>query len=164
MDPVIAINRRRRGFTLVELLVTLAILGVLAVMTVPVAEVTIQRSKEQDLRHALREIRTALDAYKKAADEGDIETEADDSGYPPSLEVLVTGVPKKNDKKDGKIFFLRRVPRDPMSEQSDISNEATWGKRSYDSEADNPRDGKDVYDIYSRSEKAGLNGTPYKKW
>ncbi len=152
------------GFTLIELLVTLAILSVLAVMTVPVAQVTIQRHKEEALRQALHDIRQAIDAYKKAGDEGTIDVNADASGFPPTLSVLVDGVVKSQDIKGKKLFFLRRLPRDPMNDQSDLSDEATWGKRSFDSEASDPREGNDVYDIYSLSDKVGLNGVPYKKW
>jgi general secretion pathway protein G len=137
---------------------------VLALLTVPVAQVTMQRSKEQDLRHALREIRGAIDAYKKAADEGLLELPDDSTGYPPTLEVLVEGVPKRDDRKRGKLYFLRRIPRDPMNDQPALSDSATWGKRSYDSEASDPREGADVYDVFSLSEVAGLNDVPYKKW
>ncbi len=158
------ICRYPAGFTLIELLVTLAILAVLAVMTVPVAQVTIQRHKEEALRTALRDIRQAIDAYKKAGDEGAIDVSADASGYPPSLAVLVDGVMKSQDAQGKKLYFLRRIPRDPMNEQTELSDEATWGKRSFDSEANDPREGSDVYDIYSLSDKQGLNGVPYKKW
>jgi general secretion pathway protein G len=158
------IGRYPAGFTLIELLVTLAILSVLAVMTVPVAQVTIQRHKEETLRAALREIRQAIDAYKKAGDEGLFDVEADASGYPPNLAVLVDGVVKSQDTQGKKLYFLRRIPRDPMNEQTELSDEATWGKRSFDSEADDPREGNDVYDIYSLSDQEGLNGVPYKKW
>jgi general secretion pathway protein G len=137
---------------------------VLGVLTVPVVEVTLQRGKEQSLRHALREIRAALDAYKRAADEGAIEVSSDASGYPPSLEILVEGVPRRDDRKKGKLYFLRRIPRDPMNEHAEISPSATWGKRSYSSEASDPRDGEDIFDVFSLSGKTGLNGIAYKAW
>jgi len=158
---------RQTGFTLLELVVTLAIVAVLGVMTVPVMEVTRQRIKEQSLNHALREIRDALDAYKRAADAGVIDVDIEASGYPPSLDVLVDGVPRVEGKKKSKIsrlYFLRRIPRDPMDE-SDAPNAAdTWGKRSFLSEANDPREGEDVFDVYSRSQKLGLNGLAYNRW
>ena len=152
------------GFTLIELLIVLAILGLLAALTVPIAEVTIQRSREQDLRTALREIRTAIDAYKKAYDEGHIPKSVDVTGYPKDLAVLVEGVDDAKDPKKKKMYFLRRIPRDPMHADADTEPADTWGKRSYESEPKEPREGKDVYDVYSRSTKLGLNGVPYNKW
>ena len=153
-----------RGFTLIELLVTLAILGLLGTLVLPVAEVTVQRRDEQELRRALREIRGGLDAYKKAADEGRITKAADASGYPARLELLVEGVPDLRSAKQAKIYFLRRLPRDPFNRDPDLADSATWGKRSYASEPDEPREGDDVYDVYTTSERVGLNGIPYKKW
>jgi general secretion pathway protein G len=156
--------RLMRGFTLIELLVTLAVLAVLAGMTVPAAEVMIQRRKEQGLHEALHEIRQALDTYKKAVDDGDIEDKGNESGYPANLDVLVKGMPKAHVQDGSKVFFLRRVPRDPMNDDNTLSNEQTWAKRSYESEADHPVDGSSVYDVYSTSDKVGLNGVPYRQW
>jgi len=152
------------GFTLIELLVTLAILGVLASMTVPVAQVMRQREREQELREALHEIRHAIDVYKVASKDGRIQMEAGASGYPPKLEVLVDGVQDQTDPKGQKIYFLRRVPRDPMNNDPDLSDAATWGKRSYESEADDPQEGDDVYDVFTMSKGVGLNGILYRNW
>jgi general secretion pathway protein G len=156
--------RRPRGFTLIELLVTLAILALLGTLVVPVAQVALQRRHEQELRVALREIRAAIDAYKKAGDEGRIPRAAGASGYPPKLEVLVEGVPDQKSPKKARIYFLRRLPRDPFNGDADLKDADTWGKRSYASEPDEPREGDDVYDVFSTSDKVGLNGILYSRW
>jgi general secretion pathway protein G len=156
--------RRPRGFTLIELLVTLAILALLGTLVVPVAQVALQRRHEQELRVALRDIRAAIDAYKKAGDEGRIPRTAGASGYPAKLEVLVEGVPDQKSPKKAKIYFLRRLPRDPFNGDADLKDAETWGKRSYASEPDEPKEGDDVYDVYSTSGKVGLNGIPYSRW
>ena len=148
---------KARGFTLIELLIVVAIVALLASIAAPLAELTYQRGKEQELRHALREIREAIDAYKRAADDGKIERKADMSGFPASLKVLVEGVPDKTSPEQTKIYFLRRIPKDPLTGED-------WGLRSYASPASDPQPGKDVYDVYSRSDEVGLNKVPYREW
>jgi len=153
-----------RGFTLIELLVTLAIVAVLALFTVPVAEVAVQRADEAELRRALREIRDAIDAYKTASDEGRIVRTVGASGYPKDLAVLVDGVEDAKDPKKAKIYFLRRIPHNPMDAGHADDPAASWGKRAYASEAADPQEGDDVYDVHVRSDTLGLNGVPYRKW
>jgi general secretion pathway protein G len=155
---------RGRGFTLIELVVVVAILGILAMGLVPLAELAVQRAKESELRAALREIRTAIDAYKRATDENRVEKKATESGYPPTLEVLVEGVKDIKSPESKKIYFLRRVPRDPMFEDDNVPAAKTWGLRSYASPPDDPAPGDDVFDVYSRSTKKGLNGIVYRQW
>jgi len=146
-----------KGFTLIELLITVAIIALLASVALPLAEVTLQRGKEADLRHSLREVREAIDAYKRAVDDGAIDKAVSKSGYPPTLTALVDGALDKRDPKAGRIYFLRRIPADPVSGQQ-------WGLRSYASPMDQPKPGEDVFDVFSRSEQVGLNGTAYREW
>lgn len=156
--------RRAAGFSLVELLVTAAILAILATVALPMAEVAVQRTHEEQLRSALREIREAINAYKKAYDTGHITKVVGASGYPPTLNVLVAGVVDAADARGGRLRFLRRIPRDPFFLDTQVPAEQSWGKRSYASEADAPQEGADVYDIYSLSTVDGLNGVPYRQW
>jgi len=157
-------SRGSAGFTLIELIVVVAIIAILASGLLPLAELAAQRSREQELRLGLREIRTAIDAYKQATDEGRVMKQADQSGYPPSLDVLVSGVPDEKTPDKRKIYFLRRVPRDPFSDDANVPADKTWGLRSYQSAPDDPHEGDDVFDVYSKSTKRGLNGTAYKQW
>ncbi len=156
---------RSRGFTLVELVITVAIMALLATAVIPSAQLMYQRQRESELRDALRTIRTAIDGYKKAADAGRIKKEADKSGYPPDLQTLVDGVDDASSPKEGvKIYFLRRVPRDPFWPDASSPPAQTWALRSYASSADDPQPGDDVFDVYSRSTRTGLNGVPYREW
>jgi general secretion pathway protein G len=153
------------GFTLIELVVTVAIVGLLASMALPMTELAVQRDKEQDLHLALRQIRGAIDNYKLAVDEGRVKTSMEQSGYPPSLKVLVDGVADETDPDQKKmIYFLRRIPRDPMFNDPEKADDETWGKRSYASSADDPEEGDDVFDVYSLSSSVALNGISYRKW
>jgi len=154
----------RQGFTLIELLVTLAIVSILAAAAFPLSEMSARRAKEKELREALWQIRTAIDAYRKAVDEGRILRSPEQSGYPPTLATLVQGVTDARDPASRKIYYLRRIPRDPMAENAAAPPEQGWGKRSYESPPDAPREGKDVFDVYSLSRSTGLNGVPYREW
>lgn len=153
-----------RGFTLIELAISLAILGVLASALFPMVRLEQRREKEQELRSALRQIRDALDAYKQARDEGHITSRAEQSGYPPSLKSLVDGVVDAKRPDGRKIYFLRRLPRDPFYPDPSAPAAQTWGLRSYASEPADPQPGEDVYDVYSTALGAGLNGVPYHDW
>ncbi len=152
------------GFTLIELVVTVAIVAILASVALPLNELVTQRAKEQDLRRALRDIREAIDAYKQAADEGRILRKIGESGYPRRLEELVEGVEDQKDPKKARIYFLRRLPPDPFAADAATAPAQTWRLRSYASPPDDPREGEDVFDVYSRSEAVGINGRPYKDW
>ena len=156
--------KRAGGFTLIELVVAVAIVGVLAMMAVPLMEATARRQKEADLRAALRQIRGAIDAYHQAVLDKKIAAPADASGYPPDLERLAQGVTDVSSPEGRKLFFLRRLPRDPFNPEAGLTAAQTWGKRAYASPPDEPREGEDVYDVFSRSEKKGLNGVAYREW
>lgn len=157
------LQRRSAGFTLVELLITVAILSLLAGGAMTFADLAVKRSQEQELRSALRQIREAVDAYKVAADANQIRKAADESGYPPTLAALTEGVPELNSVTGKKLYFLRRLPRDPMADPA-LPAEATWGLRSYESDPANPQPGREVFDVYSLSPRLSLGGRPYREW
>jgi general secretion pathway protein G len=152
------------GFTLIELVITVAIVALLASVALPLSELAVQRTKEQELRRTLRQVRDAIDAYKQASDEGRIRKSVGDSGYPKKLEELAEGVEDQKSAKKDKIYFLRRVPRDPLATDPTLSASSTWGKRSYASPPDDPREGDDVFDVFSLAPGKGINGQPYREW
>ena len=155
---------KTRGFTLIELVITVAIVGLLATVALPLVELTVKRAKEQELKAALREIRTGIDAYKLAAEQGRIDREADTSGYPPSLDVLVAGVEDITNPEKTKIYFMRRLPRDPFFPDGSVPASATWGLRSFASPPEEPQSGDDVYDVYTLTAGNALDGTSYHDW
>ncbi len=153
-----------QGFTLIELVITVAIVALLASVALPVSELAVQRTKEQELRRTLRQIREAIDLHKQASDEGRIQKSVGASGYPKKLEDLAEGVDDQKSAKKEKIYFVRRIPRDPLNADPTLSAAATWGKRSYASPPDDPRDGDDVFDVFSLAPGKGINGQPYRDW
>lgn len=155
---------RHRGFTLIELVITLAIIGLLTTAAMPLAQLVAKREKEAQLRTALRDIRTALDAYRVSAQTGHIKQELGATGYPPDLKSLYAGVEDQTSEKKVNLYFLRRVPRDPFYPDGAVPAEETWGLRSYQSPPDDPQPGDDVFDVYSLSSAKGLNGVPYRDW
>lgn len=151
------------GFTLIEMIVVVLIVGILASAAMPLAELQMRRSQEQELRENLRTLRGALDAYKQAWDEGRIERHPDDTGYPPDLSVLVQGVRDIKNPEGKRIYFLRRLPRDPFADPH-IPAAQTWGLRSYESPPDAPAPGHDVFDVHSLSTQRGLDDVLYREW
>jgi general secretion pathway protein G len=150
------------GYTFVELLVVTALILVLASAIMPLARVTVQRQKEIELRRDLRELRTAIDHYKDAADQGmlnALELKVDNQGYPPDLATLVKGVPAAGDASGKKLKFLRRIPIDPMTGTTE------WGQRSYQDRPDaSTWGGQNVYDVFTTNEGVALDGTKYRDW
>ncbi|MDR0279540.1 MAG: type II secretion system GspH family protein [Paucimonas sp.] len=156
-------NASQRGFSLIEVVVTLALVGLLASLAAPLTETVVRRGKEQELRNALYQIRDAIDAYKRAFDAGYIEKTLNSSGYPPNLQVLVDGVRDVRSAKGARFYFLRRLPHDPLT-PAKVEDGGGWGLRAYDSTAQNPREGADVFDVYSKARGKGLNGIAYREW
>jgi len=152
----------RTGYTLVELLIVVTLLMILASAVLPLAQVTSQRQREAELRRNLREIRTAIDKFKDSVDTGLIPTtelRPDNEGYPPDLDKLVDGVAIANDATGRKLKFLRRIPIDPMT------NDTEWGLRSYQDKPDSTSwGGQNVFDVYSKSGGTALDGTKYRDW
>lgn len=152
------------GFTYIELMVAVAIMGVLALSAVPLSDWLRQRSQESQLRDALRQIRTAIDAYRKAAEDGTIARPQGAPLYPRNLTDLTSGIPSASGSGGNKFYFLRRIPRDPFFPDARVPAELTWGLRSSDSPPDRPTPGKDVFDVYSLSPRQALDGSYYRTW
>ena len=145
----------RRGFTLIELIVATAILVILTGLAVPLARLAIKREKERELRRDLWELRDAIDRYKDAADRGAFQIKVGSEGYPPDLETLVKGV----DVGGKKVRFLRSIPTDPMT------NNTEWGLRSMQDDPDSDSwGGQNVFDVFTKAQGTGLDGTEYKTW
>jgi general secretion pathway protein G len=160
----------QRGFTFIELVITLAIIGLVSMLALPLYEVTATRMKEAELRHALRVLRGALDTYKAATDSGSLKREPGQSGYPPTLEVLTQSLDlaSKPDASGSiasqRLVILRQLPRDPFNTDPTLAPEQTWATRAYASRPDDPQPGDDVFDVTSKSGATALDGTPYASW
>jgi general secretion pathway protein G len=155
LPPTRSRRPSERGLTLIELLVTVAILSILASAALPIARFQVKRANERYLRHALWEMRDAIDKYKDAADKGAFQIKLDSQGYPPDLDTLVTGV----DVQGKKVKFLRRIPIDPMT------GKAEWGLRSMqDDPTSDSYGGQSVFDVYSKSTGTAMDGTKYSDW
>ncbi len=162
--PFLQNDHTSRGFTIIELLVVMAVLGVLAAAIMPLGEALLRAQKERDLKQALWEIRGAIDEYKRANDRGAIKAVQAESGYPSSLKALVDGVADgRATAGGGSLYFLRQIPRDPFA-APDLPAELTWRLRSYASPPEKPMPGSDVFDIRSSSDELAMDGTPYAKW
>ncbi len=156
---------KKNGFTFIELIITIAIISILASVVIPMSKTSVRRSREMELREDLRIIRTAIDEYRRAWDEGRIKKKAGENGYPPDLASLVDGIEDASSLESGKkIRFLRRIPRDPMNQDTELAPDETWGLRSYQSDPNEPEEGDDVFDVYSKSTEKALDGTTYDTW
>ena len=160
------------GFTLVEMVITLAIVGLVAMTALPLYEVTSTRMKEAELRQALRTIRAGLDAYKAAVDTGLLPRAAGESGYPPNLNILAEPLDTVGSRDLSpttsaaaqRLVILRQVPRDPFFADRQVPAAQTWNTRAYASRSDDPQPGADVFDVSSTSTRTSLDGTPYSSW
>ncbi|MES2089041.1 MAG: type II secretion system protein [Pseudomonadota bacterium] len=157
-------GHRQRGFTLIEMVVVVLMVGILASAAMPLAALHKRRTQEAELHQALRTLRTAIDDYKHAWDKGVIEKKAEESGYPPNLDVLVKGVVDVTSPQGARVYFLRRLPRNPFTEDATVPAAQTWGLRSYASPPDAPMPGKDVFDVYPLHEGVAMDGTSYRDW
>ncbi len=164
LAPMARRSPARAGFTLLEVVVALALIALVAALAAPLIVAAAKREKEVELRAALRQIRQAIDDYRDAVDEGRVLRLPGQSRYPPSLELLAQGVPDALDPQGRRIYFLRQLPRDPFTPDRDAGAAASWGLRSYASPPDAPAPGADVFDVYSRSPGTGSNGVPYGQW
>ncbi len=153
--PIRRVSKGERGLTLIELIVTIAILTILASAAVPVTMFTVKRENERELRRDLWEMRDAIDHFKDAADKLAFQTKVDSQNYPPDLETLVNG----EDVQGKKLKFLRKIPTDPMT------GKAEWGLRSMqDDPTSDSYGGQGVFDVYSKSQGTALDGTKYSTW
>ena len=159
-----------RGFTFIELVITLALVGLLSMLSLPLYQVTATRMKESELRQALRTIRAGIDAYKAATDSGALPRATGESGYPPGLDILTQSLDLAGQRDASgsiaskRMVILRQLPRDPFSSDPSQPAASTWNTRSYASRADDPQPGPDVFDVSSKSSGIALDGTPYANW
>lgn len=156
--------KRQRGFTLIEMMITLTLLSILVAASTPLVRHYHQLRQEEELRESLRAIRSAIDHYLQASIEGRIEKKIDESGYPPNLKALSEGVADAKNPNGKMIYFLRRIPRDPLCDCANRADEETWRLRSSTQERGDFSGGKDIYDISSSASGSGLNGIPYAQW
>ena len=158
---------RQRGFTLIEMVVVLTIVAILALAAQPLHELALRRTQETVLRHALRELRMAIDEHRKAVLARQIAPGPEGTGYPATLDSLVAGVPLVDDqgrpRQQGRLYLLRRLPRDPFADPA-LPAAESWGQRASTSPPDAPQRGADVFDVFSRSESTALDGTRYRDW
>lgn len=158
------VSTRPSGFSFIELIASLAIMGVLLLAAIPVAQTALKRRHELELRQALADLRLGIDKYKRAADSGRVAVPSGASGYPPDLKVLVDGVEDIASPTRAKLYFMRRIPADPFYQGETDEPSQTWGLRSYASSAEDPQEGDDVFDVRSLSNENGLNEVPYAQW
>lgn len=160
-------KRQTQGFTLIEMVVVLAIVAILALAAQPLHELALRRAQETALRHALREVRTAIDEHRRGVQRGALVAGAKNSPYPPNLQSLVNGVSVAatpgQEVGESRLYLLRRLPRDPFADPAVPAHE-TWGLRASTSPPHAPQAGGDVFDVYSRSELRALDGTRYRDW